>query len=250
MSSSAYNDVHLLRGKGTGTGRVTIQGFSSGSGSTAWGDMPPQYMVKVDNYAGRLFYGGGMMLDWNNKFPVAFNQSGSNPIDMILMGNSYTLGVKYTVGPSANLISTMNVDLNPYPGRDIDQIPDPLRAGDPFRSRRPSITCASWRRSICRSSTALETDGPPIAQYPFEGNALDMSGKYNGTPHDISYVPGSDRRRPLSTERVPISKFPIRPSTAFPSRCGFARRTTAKLAKGPREIAAFWTDWPRAPILG
>jgi hypothetical protein len=185
-----FNDLQMLRGKGTEPGRVTIGGFNTFSGSNAGGNQPSQYTVNVDNYAGRLFYGGGMIGNWNNQYPASINQTGDNPIDMILMGNSYSKNVKYTVGPAANLISTENIDMDPYPGVDIPDVPAKLSPGDYLSIAQAFDHFRQLEAVDLEMEFGIKTDGPPVAQFAFEGNTLDMTGKYNGTSYNVSYVPG------------------------------------------------------------
>ena len=185
-----FNDLKLLRGKGTEPGRVTIQGFNTFSGSNAGGNQPPQYTVNVDNYEGRLFYGGGMIGNWNNQYPASFNQTGDNPIDMISMGNSFSKGVKYTVSSAANLISTLNIDMDPYPGVNIEDDPKTVTPSDYLSIAQAFDHLRQLEAVDIETEFGIKTDGPPVAQYSFEGNVLDMTGKYNGTEHNISYVPG------------------------------------------------------------
>ncbi len=94
------------------------------------------------------------------------------------------------MGKSANLISTLNVDMNPYPGRDIADIPNPVGASNLLSIAQAFDHLRELEAVDLSVECGISTNGPPIAQFPFEGNALDMAGRYNGTPHDISYVPG------------------------------------------------------------
>jgi hypothetical protein len=185
-----FNDLQMLRGKGTEPGRVTIGGFNTFSGSNNGGNQPSQYTVNVDNYAGRLFYGGGMVGNWNNQYPASFNQTGDNPIDMIFMGNSFSKGVKYTVSSAANLISTLNIDMDPYPGVNIEDDPKTVTPSDYLSIAQAFDHFRQLEAVDLETEFGIKTDGPPVAQFSFEGNVLDMTGKYNGTEHDISYVPG------------------------------------------------------------
>jgi hypothetical protein len=185
-----FNDLHMSRGRGTGPGRVTIQGFNTFSGSNNGGTQPSQYTVNVDNYAGRLFYGGGMIGNWNNQYPASINQTGDNPIDMILMGNSYSKNVKYTVGPSANLISTENVDMDPYPGVDIPDVPAKISPSQYLSIAQAFDDLRQLEAVDLDMEFGIKTDRPPVAQYSFEGNTLDMTGQYNGTSQNVEYVPG------------------------------------------------------------
>ena len=181
------NNLSLNRGSGTvSNGRVTIGGFNTASGNTNGGS-GSQYLVNVNNYAGRLFYGSAGICNWYNQYPVSVNQTGTNAIDMIFAGTEAVDGYAFTLGSSANLISTLNINSDDV---DISETPNPVTATD-YLSIAQSLDHFRQLEAVDLSvQNGLATDGPAIAQYPFEGNVLDMTGTYNGTAHGVTYVPG------------------------------------------------------------
>jgi hypothetical protein len=119
------NDVSLLRGNGTGSGRVTIQGLNSASGNNN-GTGAPTLLLNVNNYQGSVFYSSLLTQDFNGTVPVQINQTGANPIDLMLVGNVFIDGVpKITTEKGANLISTQNVQVSANTG-DVPENPNPL----------------------------------------------------------------------------------------------------------------------------
>jgi hypothetical protein len=105
------NDVSLS-GSGKGTGRVTIQGLNSASGNNN-GQGQPTFLVNANNYKGRLLYGPNITQDFNGSLPVQIKQTGTDPIDLILLGNVFVDGPpKITTESGANLIATQNVQIS------------------------------------------------------------------------------------------------------------------------------------------
>ncbi len=119
-SEQTYNNLNLQRGGGTGTGRVTIEGFSaSTTGLTT--------SININNYSGRLLYGLQDFLNDNGSAPVQITQTGANPIDLILAGDIYTDGApSMTVGTGANLIETLNMDTTSSGTAYLTDTPNPL----------------------------------------------------------------------------------------------------------------------------
>ena len=189
------NNLSLSRGAGTGSGRITIGGINTASGNNNGESNSSQYLVNVNNYAGRLFYGSGNLANWDAEYPVSITQTGSNAIDLIFAGtmpydSTGHNGFLFTTGSSANVIATFNANQYPYPCVDLADIPNPPTAAD-FLSIAQSLDHFRQLEAVDLSvQDGVSTDGPAIAQYPFEGNALDMTGNYNGTASNVSYVPG------------------------------------------------------------
>lgn len=99
------NELDMERGVGTGTGRVTLQGLASAPSK-------PATTIQVNNYAGRLFYSGETVSSGSNG-PVQITATGSNPLDLILGGNTFAIPTAYApfaIGssPGLNPIEAVN----------------------------------------------------------------------------------------------------------------------------------------------
>jgi hypothetical protein len=189
VEQDSYN-FSINRGSGTVTnGRVTVGGFNCASGGGAQGT-GSQYLLNVNNYEGRVFYGSAGIENENYTYPVWVNQTGTNPVDIILAGNYPYLGWNITTTAAANVIATENYDDSVYPGQDIADTPSPVTPTN-FVSMAQALDHFRQLEAVDLSvQNGLTTEGPAIAQYPFEGNVLDMSGTYNGTAHTVTYVGG------------------------------------------------------------
>jgi len=164
----------MLRGKGTEPGRVTIQGFNTVQRlqcrpATNLRNTPSTWTIN----AGRLFLRGGWIGNWNNQYPASFNQTGDNPIDTDCRWTAtvFSKGVKYTVSSAANLIFhaeyrhtilPFNIEDDPKTAH-ANRLSLPLAQA--FDHLRPARGGGSRERKLCR----IKTDGPPVAQFSFEG---------------------------------------------------------------------------------
>jgi hypothetical protein len=189
-TEQCQNDISLSRGGGTGTGRVTIQGLNSASGENN-GTGQPTLLLNVNNYQGRVFYGSLVTQDDNSTVPIQINQTGANPIDMILPSNLYSDGVPtITTASGANLITTQDVETSGGGASTITDYPNPLTASN-YLSMALGLDHLRQLEAVDLSvQYGITTDGPPVAQYPFENNVLDMTTNYNGTNSGATFVGG------------------------------------------------------------
>jgi hypothetical protein len=104
-SEQGANDISLLRGAGATTGHVAVEGLQSTP-------TPTSVTVNVNNYAGRLYYGNAYLTGGSGASTVQINQTGSNPIDLILAEDIFQGAPAFTLGSGANLIATLNFDTN------------------------------------------------------------------------------------------------------------------------------------------
>jgi hypothetical protein len=124
------SDVSISRDAGTGTGRVTIQGFSGGLGTgttTRFG-----ISIHADNYQGSFFYGTQFLLNTHpgGLWPVEIEQTGDNPLDLILAGDVFIGGPpKVTLQKGAHLIAYQNVMVDSNVPNDLNH-PAPASAAD------------------------------------------------------------------------------------------------------------------------
>jgi hypothetical protein len=72
-----YNHLHASGGSGTAPGHVTIEGVKQNS-------TKPSDTILIDNYQGRILYGPQCFM---NKFSERITQAGTNPCDLILLGD-------------------------------------------------------------------------------------------------------------------------------------------------------------------
>ncbi len=194
-SEQSRNDVELLRGAGTGTGRVTIQGFVSSAGvnGNPGGLNGPTTSININNYQGRLYYGPQSFGNNANQSPVQITQTGTNPVDLLLPGNTYVDGPPtLSLQSGANLMMTEDTDLdssnNLYY---IAENPNPVTNTD-LLSMAQGLDHLRQLEAVDMSvEFGLTTDAPPIAAYALENNTLDMTGTYNGTNHGATTVDGA-----------------------------------------------------------
>ena len=163
-TEQCFNDISLS-GSDSGTGRVTVQGLNSASGNNN-GTGKPSFLLNVNNYQGRVFYGSLMTQDFNGTVPVQINQTGANPIDMILVGNVYVDGSpKITTGSGANLITTQNVQISANTGS-IPDVPNPLTPAN-YRSLAHGLDHLRQLEAVDLSMQyGITSDKSPVAQDP------------------------------------------------------------------------------------
>ena len=191
-SEQARNDLQMSRGGGTGTGRVTIDGFLSASGANGQQNPPPSITVDVENYAGRLLYLGQAMIDSGG--PVNIQQNGTNAVDMILPNENFYGANQYppniTTGTGANLVETMNEYNINYALNYLPDVPNPLSAQS-YTSIAQGLDHLRQLEAVDLSMQfGMTADAAPIAVYPFEGTVNDMTGTYNGTNSGATYGTG------------------------------------------------------------
>jgi hypothetical protein len=124
-SEQCGNDLRIARGNGTGAGHVAIQGFLTASGNNN-GSGAATTTVEMDNYQGRLFYGSAMMADYNGSLPVQITQTGTNPLDLVLVANTFSHSLPTITITSAKVVQTLNVNAASYPGSLMPDVPNPL----------------------------------------------------------------------------------------------------------------------------
>lgn len=126
-SEQCANDVDLLGGAGTEPGQVMIQTLNSSP-------TPASVTINIDNYEGRLFYGGGAVSGGSGTPPpIQITQAGSNPINLMLAENFYagTAAPLPTLGAGANLISTLNeYGIPGTSSYNMTDTPNPLTGAD------------------------------------------------------------------------------------------------------------------------
>ena len=125
-SEQSGNNLSVQRGAGTGEGHVSFQGFLSASGNNN-GSGKSTTTLEVKNYQGRVFYGSSMFGNFNGSLPVQITQTGTNPVDLVLVANTYTHGnPNIQTEAGATLASSLNVLDLPYPGVALPDVPNPL----------------------------------------------------------------------------------------------------------------------------
>lgn len=92
-SEQSYHDLRILRGSGTGSGKVSIQGVKEECHALAT-------QLTVDNYQGNIFYGGTWMRGDRTSSPTIV-QSGTNPCSLTLEGINF-----YDVAPAITTSSS------------------------------------------------------------------------------------------------------------------------------------------------
>ena len=184
------NDLSVAHGAAAGTGRVTLLGMVSASGNNN-GSGAATTSIKVDNYQGRLFYGSQMFGNYNGTLPVQITQTGSNPLDLILVDNVFYHSeptIKTEAG--ANLISTLNVNMANYPGVALPDVPNPLTPASGLSIALGLDHLRQLEAVDLSVQHGIVTNGPPVAQYAFENDVLDMTGNHNGENHGADFVEG------------------------------------------------------------
>ena len=146
----------------------------------------------MNNYRERLFYGSQVFANYNGSLPVQITQTGTNPIDMILAADTFTHGepaVKTEAG--ANLIETQNINDANYPGAGMPDHPNPLTPAS-WLSVAQGLDHLRQLEAVDLSvQDGIVTDGPSVAQYPFENDVVDMTGINNGDNHGATFVDGA-----------------------------------------------------------
>ena len=106
-TESDYNNVKLSRGDGTTPGHFAIQGMNHASFGNST-------TLDIDNYAGRAFYGNYQIQNLlegpgtSKLAPVKVTQTGSNAVDVILVGlNTLDGPPLISVDSGAHLINTL-----------------------------------------------------------------------------------------------------------------------------------------------
>lgn len=103
-SESSYNHLKVSSGASTRTGRVTITGVKQNHITSGYTD------ILVNNYKGRVLYGPQLFA---NPTSTVITQTGTNPVDLILAGDSffYYNMPTITVDTGCNLIEAQNIIL-------------------------------------------------------------------------------------------------------------------------------------------
>jgi hypothetical protein len=189
-TEGAGADLSISRGGGTATGRVTIEGLNEGIGN---GNVnAPEPSVTVNNYQGRLFYGSQAMFDsYGGASPIQITQTGTNPIDMIFPSDWFVDGVPtITTSTAANVIMSESIDTLGGGAATVPDMPNPVTQAD-YLSLAQGLDHIRQLSAVDLSvQFGIATDAPPIAQYPLEGNILDLTTSYNGTNSGATFVPG------------------------------------------------------------
>jgi len=125
-SEQSGNNLSVKRGAGTGEGHVSFQGFLSASGNNN-GSGQSTTTLQVANYQGRVFYGSSMFGNFNGSLPVQITQTGTNPVDLTLVANTYTHG-NPNIQTEAGATVTRSIEVldAPYPGVAVPDVPNPL----------------------------------------------------------------------------------------------------------------------------
>ena len=108
-NEQAFNNLHMTRGEGQTSGRVTLQGFRQAAvnNNTA---------IQVDNYQGRLFYGPQSFENrlGSTYMPSKVTHTGSNAFELVLVMNNFQFDVPvFTTGSGCTLISQYNKSTSP-----------------------------------------------------------------------------------------------------------------------------------------
>ena len=78
-----------------------------------------------------------------------------------------------------------------YPPTYATDVPNPLTPAN-YLSLAASLDDMRQLEAVDFSvEFGLSSDAPPVAAYPMEGNALDMTGNNNGTASGVTYVSGA-----------------------------------------------------------
>jgi hypothetical protein len=124
------SDVTVSRDAGKDTGRVTIEGFSGGLGTS--NTTRSGISINADNYLGRFYYGMQFLLNTHpgGTWPVEIQQNGDNALDLMLAGDVIIGGPpKITTQTGAHLIAYQNVLVDSDKKNDLGQ-PAPATPAD------------------------------------------------------------------------------------------------------------------------
>jgi hypothetical protein len=125
-SEQSGNNLSVKRGAGTGSGHVSFQGFLTASGNNN-GSGKSTTSIGVTNYQGRVFYGSSMFGNFNGSLPVQITQTGTNPVDLTLVANTYSHGnPNIQTEAGATVTRSLEVLDAPYPGVAVPDAPNPL----------------------------------------------------------------------------------------------------------------------------
>jgi hypothetical protein len=125
-SEQSGNNLSVKRGAGEGEGHVSFQGFLSASGNNN-GSGTSTTTIDVENYKGRVFYGSSCFANYNGSLPVQIRQTGTNPVDLVLVANTYSHGnPNIQTEAGATVTGALNVLDSPYPGVALPDVPNPL----------------------------------------------------------------------------------------------------------------------------
>ena len=241
-SEQAANDVSLLRGSGTTTGKVAIEGFQATP-------TPISTTINVNNFAGRLYYGYAFLTGGNGSSTVQVTQSGANPIDLMVVDDFFEGAPSFTLGTGANLIATLNQDTAGM----LTDTPNPLTAAnyasiassmDDFRQLgalnlaveygqvNPSGLVAYWKLDETASPSADSSMSGATGTWQ---NSPTFSTAY---PLAIPYADSGSISLNGTNQYVSMGNPANLPSgTNARTICGWARSTST--ASGLRVIASF-----------
>jgi len=189
----AWDGVELESGSGTTPGCVALQGFNAWAGLNSGVGNYPTTQIMVNNYQGTLLYGWTPFGNDAGVAPVQITQTGTNPFNMLLEGDSFDDGLPTINTASANVIQSQNEweSAGGQPLNPMSDSPNPLTGSalallaeglDPFRQLEAVDMAVQF---------GISTDGPPVAAYAFENDATDMTGNYNGTNYGATYQVGA-----------------------------------------------------------
>jgi hypothetical protein len=243
-SEQAGNNLNMLRGSGTTTGHVAIEGYAAAP-------TPVSNIVNVNNYAGRLFYGNSFLYGGGGAPAVQINQVGSNAIDMMFAGDFFSGSAPvFSLDTGANLICAINQDN----GGLLSDVPNPLTASnlsslasamDDFRQLgaldlsieyglvNPSGLVAYWK---------LDETAAPAADSSMSGltGTWNFAPTFSATaPSGIPYADPGCITLNGTSQSITMGNPAVLPvGTGARTLCAWAKSTTTS---GVRTIASFGT---------
>jgi hypothetical protein len=130
-TEQSRDDLRISSDGGAGDGRVTIQGFVSDAGQNNGQGNAPTTTIRVNNYAGRLYYSSTYMVDNGNNSKVQIAQTGTNKCDLMFVGDSFEHGapdIKLDAG--GHLIQTICQENTHDEHSQLPENPNPLGKDD------------------------------------------------------------------------------------------------------------------------
>jgi hypothetical protein len=91
----------------------------------------------------------------------------------------------------ANVIQTLNVNSANYPGESMPDVPNPLTSSNLLAIAQGLDHERQLEAVDLSVQDGIVTDGPPVAQYAFENDVLDMTANNNGTNKGATFVDGA-----------------------------------------------------------
>jgi hypothetical protein len=125
------NDLRISGDGAAGEGRVTIQGVVSEAGQNNGQGNASTTMVRVDNYAGRLFYGSTNLINNAGSSTVQVIHTGTNKCDLVFSCDTFEHGAPdLKLGPGAHLIQTLCQGNTHDEHHQLPEVPNPLTPDD------------------------------------------------------------------------------------------------------------------------